>query len=197
MHHANLIVGNTEWGLAQVPMCDRESYPDVVVSYHERMSIADVRTLIYEAGLRPVSREYRSFVVSTQNILGEAQNALLKLFEEPNDHTVFYLIIPEEDILLKTLRSRLILFAREEVASDSTALNAFLKLSYAERIDQITKKIKDEDTAWVSAITQGLSIHAHTTKDKALMEDVLMLETYIRGAGSSKKMLLEHVALTL
>lgn len=196
MHHANLIIGTKEWGMEQIPLCDREACADVSLLISDRMSIEDVRSLIYDAQLMPVERAYRSFVIQTGQILGEAQNALLKLFEEPNARTVFYLVLPREDILLSTLRSRLLLLAKEE-QKEGEAFKEFKKLGLADRIDLIAEKLKDEDIEWVQSLVRGLSRHAAVSKNGALIHDVLMLERHIYTNGSAKKMLLEHVALSL
>lgn len=197
MHHANLIVGSASWGIEQIHPSDRETCADVSRIVSERLSIDEARALIYEAGLRPVSRAHRSFIIQTEQILAEAQNALLKLFEEPNAHTVFYLIIPREDILLPTLRSRMFLLAEERSAHDGAPFAAFLKHSYAQRLEEIANRLKAEDSAWVRAIVVGFSHYAHSTKDAETIRDALMLETHIHTNGSAKKMLLEHVALSL
>jgi len=197
MHHANLLIGTKDWSLSQIPESEKIEGPDIFVTQYDRMSIANVRALIHEANLRPVVREYRTFILVCDSLLHEAQNALLKLFEEPNAHTVFYLILPREDILLSTLRSRLNLLGKEVEVAEEVIFNHFLKSGYADRLTTIAEKLKEEDTNWVEAITHGFSNHAHETRNITLIKDALLLESYIYTTGSSKKMLLEHVALTL
>ena len=77
MHHANLLIGSIDWARTLIPKENQETSPYV----YDRMSIAEVRKLIHEAGMRPVERSYRVFIISCTSILGEAQNALLMLFE--------------------------------------------------------------------------------------------------------------------
>ncbi len=197
MHHANLLIGSKEWALSQIPESDRMEGPDVIVSHYDRMNIANVRTLIYEAGLRPVVREYRSFVLVCDSLLHEAQNALLKLIEEPNVHTVFYLILPREDILLPTLHSRFHTFAVEGEKSTQKIFDAFVKLSYANRLKYIGERLTVEDSAWITEFLYGLELYSKVKHDPRLMKEVIMLMSYIHTAGASKKMLLEHMALTL
>ncbi len=197
MHHANLLVGGKDWALSQIPESEQIEGPDIFVTNSDRMSIADVRALIYEAGLRPVAREYRTFVLIYDSILHEAQNALLKLFEEPNEHTLFYLILPREDILLPTLRSRLNLLAVEVGELQQKEFEIFLKLGYAERLKVIGEKLTAEDSVWLSEFLRGLELYAEKSRNAHLIKEVLNLVSYIHTAGASKKMLLEHIALTL
>jgi DNA polymerase III delta prime subunit len=145
----------------------------------------------------PVEAPVRSFVIQTQQILGEAQNALLKLFEEPSAYVVFYLVLPSDDMLLPTLRSRLMVYAVEGGRDDSNVCASFLALTYAERLDLIAKMLKSEDAEWIQNLVQGLSEYAHTSQNPEVLRDVLMLEKYIYTNGASKKMLLEHIALSV
>jgi hypothetical protein len=197
MHHANLLIGTKDWAFSQIPESEREEGTDVVFHIYDRMSVVHARSLVYETGLRPVERSHRTFVISCDSILHEAQNTLLKLFEEPNNHTVFYLIIPREDMLLPTLRSRLNLLEQEIRISEKKVFAQFLRSGYAERLALVSERLGVEDEEWLAEIIQGLTEYAHTKKDTALIRDVLMLESYIYTNGSSKKMLLEHIALTL
>ena len=197
MHHANLLVGNKDWALSQIPESERTQGSDVFVTNYERMSIADVRTLIYEAGLRPVERSYRTFVLLCDSLLHEAQNALLKLFEEPNEHTLFYLILPREDILLPTLRSRLYVLGIEQETSSQKQFDAFLKLGYAERLKVIQERLAEEDTTWLTEFSRGLEHYAQGKRDPKLINETLLFLSYIHTTGSSKKMLLEHIALVV
>ena len=75
MHHANLLIGSIDWARTLIPKENQETSPDVSMYVYDRMSIAEVRKLIHEAGMRPVERSYRVFLISCTSILGEAQNA--------------------------------------------------------------------------------------------------------------------------
>lgn len=197
MHHANLLIGEKTHALLSIPQSLRSEGVDIIHHTYERMSIADVRSLIQEVLRKPISLEKSTFVIWTQTILIEAQNALLKIFEEPNVHTVFYLIVPREDVLLPTLRSRLNLIDVERKSADMEFFEEFMKAGYSERLVQIADKLKDEDSDWVRSIMRGAEQHVQNMKQKEQIRDVLLLDTYFQSSGCSKKMLLEHLALTL
>lgn len=198
MHHAQLIIGSREACIGCLPEDVQSENIDVRHLTFSRMSITDARSLIQEALLRPVTRDIRTFVIYADSIPTETQNALLKLFEEPNDTTVFFLMVPREHILIPTLRSRLILHTHiKNTEKKNDILSTFLNQSYAERLDIIAKKIKNEDHTWVEAFSNECSRFASESASAPLIRDVLMLETNIRMQGSSIKMLLEHLALSL
>lgn len=196
-HHANLLIGPKEWAFSELPSEYSRENQDIRFLDYENMAVAETRKLIDEANLMAIDSDEHVFVISASSILHEAQNTLLKLFEEPNPHTIFYLILPREDILLPTLRSRLNLFAVSSEKSNKDIFNEFLSASYAERLTIIEKRLKEEDFEWVGEIVRGLEEHASESKDKSLIESVLLLVRYIHTKGSSKKMLLEQVALSL
>ena len=195
MHHANLLVGDKISARISLPLEVQIESADVLHYEYERMSIADVRELTKEVLLKPISAPQRIFVITAQSILGDAQNALLKIFEEPN--AVFYLIIPREDMLLPTLRSRLNSIVVEQKTSDTSVFEEFLKMSYSSRLNLIAEKIKSEDAEWVNNILSGVELHGQKMRDARLIEDVLLVDSFVQAPGSSKKMLLEHLALTL
>lgn len=197
MHHANLLIGSKEWGLSRIPAEDRKKGPDALLYDGAHLSIKDARAISYEANMRPTTRAYRSFVIACDMLLPEAQNALLKLLEEPNPQTVFYLIVPREEMLLPTLRSRLSVLDMERRASETSVFDSFKKAGYSDRLKMVSDKLAAEDTEWTTQLLRGLETHAHSTRNAPLMREVLRLEEYLAANGSSKKMLLEHLALTL
>lgn len=196
-HHANLIVGNSEWGFLQIDASVREGGADTIRCEYDRMSIDDVRALIQDTYRKPILKSHRTFIISAHSILRDAQNALLKIFEEPNEHTVFYLILPNEDMLLPTLRSRLHLITTETHSTDMNVFEKFLKMQYADRLAYIADKLKAEENTWMYELLRGAEHHAEETRNTKIMKMVLEMETNLRMAGCSKKLLLEHFALSL
>ena len=136
----------------------------------------------------------RRFVIFAESMTEEAQNALLKLFEEPPRDTVFYLVIPNTSILLPTLRSRLIMSSEETQGSEATLPQEFVKMSYGERMDLIANLAKkDPDSLKRLVIDLGkLNI-----KNPNAKRSLLLATKYISNRGASKKMLAEEMALSL
>lgn len=198
MHHANLYIGKKEWALALM----RQSGPapavvDTMMCTYERMSIADVRQLIAQAQYRPVESAYRVFVVSCASILPEAQNALLKLVEEPHPGVMFHFIIPDERMLLPTLRSRLMLCAKEVVLGDEKLATMLVARTPADRLSWVTEQLKSESSDWIHEVVRALAKYARDTRNVTLLETCLFVESSLRYAGASKKMLMEHLMLSL
>lgn len=136
----------------------------------------------------------RRFVIFAESMTEEAQNALLKLFEEPPRDTVFYLIVPNTSILLPTLRSRLIMSGQEAQNPETPLSQEFLKMSYGERMELIASLAKkDPDSLKRLVIDLGkLNI-----KNQNAKRSLLLATKYISNRGASKKMLAEELALSL
>lgn len=198
--HATLIIAGSLDG-AELPVELSTQSADVEHVLMDQFTIDAARRLTERASRQPVSAAQRSFVVCCSSMTLEAQNALLKLFEEPPAPSVFYLIVPHESLLLPTLRSRLMKrFAGSSSVRDTAAADAFLAMSYADRLAAIAAMQKSKDTASMERLARTLAtVIAHDVGayDQVVVAEVAFVESRIGVKGGSKKMLLEHLALSL
>ncbi len=73
----------------------------------KKISIGDVRKIKKINFLRKNSNEeLRVFMIESPGIDREAQNAFLKTLEEPQDNTIFFLFLENDEFLLDTVKSR-------------------------------------------------------------------------------------------
>ena len=198
MHHAYLLIGERETCLNELESALRVPSTDVVFYENERFGIGEVRSLREEASLRPLEERYRNFVLIPGQMTTEAQNALLKILEDPMDTARFYIITRSDEQLLPTLRSRLMIRdVRRVEGSITKEAQSFVSGTYAERLEYIAERIKDSDFVWIKDLLSGLEVWAQRCGRKEALEAILLTERYIERRGASKKMLLEHLALTL
>ena len=87
---------------------------DTRVYQQEKFPVEDARDLIRIVGTTPLGGAKTLTVIATEKIDREAQNALLKIAEEPPLHAHIVLIVPSADMLLPTLLSRFVLVDREK-----------------------------------------------------------------------------------
>ena len=152
-----------------------------------------------------VTGSKRIFIIETSSITHEAQNSLLKIFEEPHEHTHFFILMPSASVLLPTLRSRLyIIESEKEAAPEKKAAAAFLKLSVKDKIafvGDLAKKISDEELgksdalAFLSALEAELS-EKGVEKNKRALAAIMKARDYMQDRSPSTKQLLEFVALS-
>jgi hypothetical protein len=180
--------------------------PDVHVIEVETLTIDDGRRLKALSSQHAVSASPKIFIVSLQGATREAQNALLKLFEEPTPRTHFFLITANAHTLLPTLRSRLHhvpLYASTLEVSDEA--RAFLQASPAERLAVVKEiaMLKDKQRARMLVRDIGRALYARSpvekqsALDRELLREIGMLEQYFDDRSVSLKLILEHIALRL
>jgi DNA polymerase-3 subunit delta' len=100
--------GDDESDIAKILEAKREDI-FAVPAFSKKVSvrIARARAVIRRANSKPFGSPYTTFIfVDAHALREEAQNALLKLVEEPPPHAVLIFITPNPDTILPTIRSR-------------------------------------------------------------------------------------------
>ena len=192
---------------------------DVMLLKYGLFSVDDARALRALADLSPTAGSQKVLIISASRLFHEAQNALLKLFEEPPEGTMLILIIPSEGILLPTLRSRLLPLPNQKSATALTPeAQDFIASSKAQR-EKIIEKIltraksdKDDEkqAARLSAIhlVEGLVRKAHEQwqietspakkKDLQLfLDDLNAFMPILHERSAPLKLIFEHMLITM
>ncbi len=128
--------------------------PDFFHKKFETFTILDARNITESESRKDLGGEKKIFIIETDFITEEAQNALLKVFEEPTEGTHFFIISPQE-ILLPTLRSRMLVIDSKNISQESSGGNILSK-NLKERlalVKEITDVIKDEEMTKQDAIS--------------------------------------------
>ncbi len=169
----------------------------------DSFGIGDVRTLTAQAFVRPQVGDTQVIVVTTSTITVEAQQALLKILEEPPVSTVFVFCLPKTLYLLPTLLSRFFDVTSSETLEspkENKTLEEFCTLRVADRITEITNRLGKKDLAWVDEIKAGL-LQKLVRDSKVLAPEKLNLlffvAEHLQTRGASNKLLLEEMALSL
>ncbi len=169
----------------------------------DSFGIGDVRTLTTQAFVRPQVGDTQVIVVTTSTITVEAQQALLKILEEPPVSTVFVFCLPKTLYLLPALLSRFFDVTSSETLEspkENKTLDEFCTLRVADRITEITNRLGKKDLAWVDEIKAGL-LQKLVRDSKVLAPEKLNLlffvAEHLQTRGASNKLLLEEMALSL
>lgn len=168
--------------------------PDVLQLSYTDLGVDDARTISSYASLKALAGE-KYLVISFDRAGGEAQNALLKVVEEAPGNSNFYFCTPNTGGIIPTLRSRVQTrnFADLENAQSDEA-KEFLKLSYADRLTKVEKLItaaqRADDRTPIREFARALVV-AHPSRS------TLDAVRYLDQNGSSPKLVLSHLAVTL
>lgn len=195
----NLIISDS---LEDSGLPERLLYPALDIRHiiTETFGIDEARTLKEESTKTAFAGSECVFVIATKKITIEAQNALLKQFEDTPTSCGFYLVIPHESLLLPTLRSRFVSVIKSHDKNHRSDGEKFLALSYKERLQLIADKAKDNPSYLENLplmVARSLKSQGSWLQDKESKEALLLCESYVRIRGASRKMLLENLALSL
>jgi len=125
------------------------------------------------------------FIVSLGSITTEAQNALLKLLEEPPKTALYYIVIPREDMLIPTLRSRLSKESEDENGVVSEEAHQFLKSSYKERLETVALQTKDKaNDGWADKVLEGVEVFLKEKRDYEGLKEIAFLRKYFYGRSA-------------
>ncbi len=199
MHQALLYEGTFEWALEVVPPVSKKEGPDVIHFHGARMGIDDARKLIEAAYQTPLVESERHFLIAYPEFTPEAQNALLKIVEEPPKTARIYIITERRGSLLPTLASRLVHIDSEvkmgNQKSENNVFDEFNKEALKDSLSSIADHAEKKDDEWMRAIMNGIELAAEKSGDKVFMRAVTDLRPYFGTPGASKKMILEHLSL--
>ncbi|MFT7507586.1 MAG: DNA polymerase III delta prime subunit [Acidimicrobiales bacterium] len=199
LHHALVSIADSLEN-ASIPDVYKTQTSDITHIVLDRFSIDDARQLSQDALQKPIMSNERVFVLVVKALPIESQNALLKLFEEPPEHTRFYLVIPQEGMMIPTLKSRVsVLESVHGAAVKNETFISFLSASYAERLSLIADIAKKKDLNMIESIITGAEeyVAKDVQKNTLLLTTTLFVRDYIKTPGASSKMLLEELALSL
>lgn len=188
-HHAYLYVGHD---VRILPTAIQQTGVDVEHRIVASWGIEESRQLAEAAAQRPVASHKRVFVIITGAMTVEAQNALLKLLEDPPPTAVFYLVVPYPEMLLETVRSRMVLVAPAHQAETGTEWSTLRAKPLAGQLAEVAERAKQKDIGWQRAVLAQL-----VTDDAVSAPVRLTIERYRQQPGTSRKMLIEAALLSL
>ena len=169
--------------------------PDYFVYQAPLFGVDDARRLTEQA-INKAFIDRKVFLIAPKKITLEAQNALLKTFEEPVEKTHFLLVVRDESVILPTLRSRLEVMRLDEEGPDLVQAEKFLKASIKDRLTWVKKFIDKEENLSTFLDLLLLALREKSEASQALQNVYHMrLESDARGA--SPRLILEHLALVL
>lgn len=221
LHHAHLIEGDRAT-LVPVLLSALERHmgivaqgnPDLSTINYDSFGIDEARSLTgmqSRAGFGTEENARKIFILSAPSFTREAQNALLKTFEEPTAGTHFFIILPHLNTILPTLKSRVVLVDGRQTSAKVDDVRAlaekFLGVSLEERF-AIAKKLTDKKTGETVDREKIRSFFDHLERilytrlagkkeGSEIFREIFQAKTYLSDRGSSPKMLIEHLAITL
>ena len=219
IHHANVLIGKENYHdfvfdiLLNDLDFDIKANPDFLFVEKDFLGIDDARDLERWVAGKPLIGEIKvSFIVS-KSITYEAQNALLKVLEEPPVGTYFFINLDSLGGLLPTFLSRVrildaFLVSESENIGESEENNTlkFLNSKIKEKFAITRSLAKNKDKTPMKELISNLEeIYyksynkdiANDTEKARAMKNILTAKIFASTKGSSPKMLLEWLSCVL
>lgn len=221
VHHFHLLEGNRQEIEAELveflsDEFDIDSNDKSLYFFHDfdQIQVDDSRALSMQAQIKTPEGKKMVFLIFANSINHQAQNALLKMLEEPSARTYFFMVLPRTDGLLPTFKSRAVVVRRtgEQTVlegKDLPTLKEITEKTIGDRlkfVETLTKEIKDEKRDRIDArqFVQNLIIDLQKELEKKpsteytkKITELMQIENYLGDSGASIKMLLEKAVLSI
>jgi hypothetical protein len=151
-----------------------------------------------------VSRKF--FVISTNIITEEAQNALLKVFEEPTEGTHFFILVSQNTFLPTFLSRLLVIDNSRQFTVDGQESTEILNKNIVEKLALVAKiagditdekKVKQDAIQFVSQIENELIQSGGVEKYSNQLKACEFARTTLFSRGAMVKMILENLMLQI
>ncbi len=146
----------------------------------KEIKVDDIRSIRREAYVLPTDCDYHIYIITDSDSMNKsAQNALLKIFEEPPENTIFLLLTHSKDLLLPTVISRAQThnLGRPNISDSKTTIKEqFPSLSdaavaRAARIQSVFEKLTlDEKTVECFELAYGIAVEYFINENKRITE---------------------------
>lgn len=216
LHHANIIAGEENSRdfifdiLANDLNFNIKANPDFLLMENLSFGIDDARDLKKWASGKPLVGEIKVSVIIAKSITHEAQNALLKVLEEPPAGTYIFINLENLGGLLPTLisRVRIIEIPKCSVEKDvpQSKADKFFHSKIKDKFSMVRSLSKSENKTDMKELIRDLEKISYEncrenmpndiSKSK-MMKNILTAKVFASARGSSPKMLLEWLSCVL
>lgn len=217
LHHAYIIEGNPT-DLKNVVITEvqqrlqlNDISQDLFLVETDMFSVENASRVVEINSRKAFDKGKKGIVIIADTFSHQAQNALLKTLEEPSVGTHFFILTSTSSVFLPTILSRVHVIRRDTDTENTLAgvfdVHSFLKSTPAERLVMVKQILKEKDDenisdrdifVFVNELEKELfRVHKGTKKEIEIARVCTKIQDYIRDTSSSKKLLLEYVALMM
>lgn len=222
----SLLANELLWFLESRGEIEKQSQ-DVICQMYESFTMEDSRVIKDWHNKLGITSGKRICILAAKFINKEAEQALLKIIEEPAIDTHFFMVVPDSSVLLPTIISRVqivkipthstlgVVSGNEEKIKSveiTKEASSFIKMTPADRINKIVQIIKekkeDENSNlrfyvlnFINELEKDFYQKFKGNKNDKniifILGELEMSRKYISAPGASVKMILEHLAIVL
>jgi len=179
----------------------------------QSIGIDDVKAMQKKIFLKPLKSPFKAVIIEDAQLLTtEAQNALLKVLEEPPMHTIILLGTENREALLPTIQSRCQLISLDEegvklTTREQNDLSDFVRnldtMSVGDKLKRAELLAKDKDKAivWIEKLItvfrNELLEQPETNRFVATIRKLQSLHTMLKTTNVNPRFAIEQTLLNL
>jgi len=166
----------------------------------EKIGINEIKTLLPHLHVRPAGKQRAVVIYEAQRLTIAAQNALLKLLEEPPTHLIIILAVPNPRLLLPTVVSRCLI---NEVKTDKRGrvggdVIKILKAQGGQRLMLFEEKVGYNQQSIYSFLD---AVEAHlkeglNQKSAQMLLKLWRAKELLRDASANSKLIIDELLLS-
>lgn len=168
------------------------------------IGIGEIKKLLQKVYLKPLESPYKAIIIrDAQSLTSEAQNALLKIIEEPPEHTYIYLLTNSLNALLPTIQSRCSIIDLNQKEINYEEIKIQIPSSIGEKLALAEKLSKQKSIAlaFMQDLLKNYHRRLHAEKNQTkLLSEIREIEKSLRLLQTTNvnlRLCLEHVLLEL
>jgi DNA polymerase III delta prime subunit len=206
LNHANVVVGENGHDFVLNILEEKLGFkakgnPDFWLIESEVLGIDDARDLSVWAIGKPLLGEVKVSLLIAKSITQEAQNALLKVLEEPPLGTYIFINIESLGGILPTFMSRVRVLERErenQTNADKNVATKFLRSDVKGKLAAVNSLAKKTNKSEIQELIKNLEEVAYRNDFASSdLKNIMTAKIFTSMRGSSPKMLLEWLSCVL
>ncbi len=210
MHHANIIINKGSCKDFVFDILEKDlnfnvkANPDFLLFENESFGIDDARDLALWTIGKPLVGEMKVSLLIIKSITPEAQNALLKVLEEPPPGTYIFINLESLGGILPTFLSRVRILdligisEKSDVSSSKDIGSKFLHSDIKEKFSIARSLSKKEDKNEMKELIKNFEEIAYKNNFKPTdLKNILTAKIFASTRGSSPKMLIEWLSCVI
>lgn len=180
----------------------------------QSLGIGDIKRIQKKVFLKPMQSKYKAVIINEAELLTtEAQNALLKMLEEPPSHTIIVLLTANLESLLPTIHSRCKIILPQVAAENMSVENSEVQRKQLQQVleggvgeslnhAEVLAKKKDEAIIWIEKsiliLREEMLKQSETqTNYPALIRKLQQTHTNLKKTNANPRLQLETLFLSL
>ncbi|MEX0917276.1 MAG: hypothetical protein WDZ90_02030 [Candidatus Paceibacterota bacterium] len=175
--------------------------PNAYILETDKLSADEGRKIKELASNKGAVEGKKYFVIAMHSGTPEAQNALLKALEEPTRDTHFFILVPNRELLLGTVRSRLSLIEWKGEGEQNIDVRNFLKATKADRVKLLEPLVEERSASdallFLNYLEKEIYEKKGTEKGKRDLLHITEAKKLLSAPGASVRQILEYVVATL